>query len=399
MPPVAERRRLTVMTVFGTRAEAVKMAPIVRELHSRGGAVRALVCVTAEQRDLLDQVLADFGIQPDRDLDLARAEQTLPELTARVLLETSRTLGEAKPDFVLVQGGTTTAMAAALAAFDEHIPVGHVEAGLRAADVSSPFPEEMNRRAISTLATLHFAPTARAEQALLASGVAPAAVHQTGNTVADALQQILRSSRAPAWCAPAAGRKLVVVTAHRRENFGEPLREICAAILELVERHTDVEVVFPVHPDPSVTVTVRRMLGWRDRIRLIDPLDYISFVHLVAGAYLVLTDSGGVQEEAPMLGKPVLVLREETDRPEGIEAGAAKLVGHSRAAILAAAGKLLTNESGYKAMARPRDLYGDGRAAERIVDLVLGHLGVRQSNNGAAVRKAKPEPELIETRG
>ncbi len=393
--PPTEGRPLTVLTVFGTRPEAVKMAPIIRELQSRGDGVKPIVCVTAQHRDLLDQVLADFDIQPNCDLDLMRPDQGLPELTSRVLLEMSRVLCETKPDFVLVQGDTTTAMAAALAAFYQQIPVGHVEAGLRTGDIYSPFPEEVNRRAISTFATLHFAPTPRAEQALLASGVAPAAIYQTGNTVVDALHMILRSSRAPAWCTPAPGRKVVLVTAHRRENFGEPLREICSAISELVERHEDVEVVYPVHPNPNVTATVRQMLGWRPRVRLIDPLDYISFVHLMANSHLVLTDSGGVQEEAPMLGKPVLILRNETERPEGVEAGSAKLVGHSKEAILSAASELLTNDAAYKAMSRRRNLYGDGRSAERIVDLVLGHLGFRQQTSRLAT---VAQPELAAAR-
>ena len=388
-PPPAAGGLLTVMAIFGTRSEAIKMAPIVRQLQSRGDGVKAVVCVMTQHRDLLDQILADFDLQPDFDLDLMRPDQGLPELTSSVLLETTRVLRQTKPDFVLVQGATTTAMAATLAAFYQRLPVGHVEAGLRANGISPPSPEESNRRVISTLATLHFAPTASAEQALVSAGVAPGSIHRTGNTGVDALQLILRSSRAPAWLAPIPGRKVVLVTAHRRENLGQPLEEICAAISELVERYPDVEVVFPVHPDPMVTATVRRILGWRPRVRLIDPLDYISFVYLMSKAYLVLTDSGGVQEEAPMLGKPVLILRNQTDRPEGVTAGAARLVGHSRDEILSAAGELLTNDAAYRKMSRRRNLYGDGHAAERIVDLVLGHLGSRQHAPSLA-----PAPEF-----
>ncbi|KAA0231358.1 UDP-N-acetylglucosamine 2-epimerase (non-hydrolyzing) [bacterium] len=363
------------MVVFGTRPEAIKMAPLVKELQRRGDAIRPIVCVTAQHRDMLDQVLGVFGIEPDHDLDLMRPDQTLPDLTARVLQETTRVLQLEQPDVVLVQGDTTTAMATALAAFYQRIPVGHVEAGLRTDNRYYPFPEEINRRLVTPIASFHFAPTQTALDALHASGVAAGEAFLTGNTVVDALLHIIEGTAAPEASYPAPGRRLVLVTAHRRENFGEPLRAICRAVRRVSVAVTDVDIVYPVHPNPNVAAVAREELDGFERVHLVPPLDYLEFVHLLNRSSIVLTDSGGVQEEAPALGKPVLVLRNETERPEGVAAGVAELVGPNEEAIVQRSMALLSDPAEYARMSQARSLYGDGTASQQIAGIILERLG------------------------
>jgi len=365
----------TVLSVFGTRPEAIKMAPVLKLLAREQG-IRSLVCVTAQHRAMLDQVLGLFSIRPDQDLDLMREGQTLTEVTTRALTELGPYLERVLPDLLLVQGDTTTTMAAALAAFYRRIPVAHIEAGLRTGDPCYPYPEEVNRRITSVLANHHFAPTERARKNLLAEGVATGAVTVTGNTVIDALLEVvaMKPSRAPRL--PLRGRRTLLVTAHRRENFGAPLLEIAAALRELAARYPDVDLVYPVHPNPNVEGPVRKELGGVAGIHLIAPLDYKAFADLMADSFLILTDSGGIQEESPSLGKPVLVLRDETERPEAVEAGTVRLVGPHRDAIVAEAARLLDSPEAYKAMARAANPYGDGKAAPRIVAKLRELVGV-----------------------
>jgi UDP-N-acetylglucosamine 2-epimerase len=365
----------TVLSVFGTRPEAIKMAPVL-ELLAREKGLRSLVCVTAQHREMLDQVLGLFSIAPDEDLDLMREGQSLEEITTRALAALAATLGRLKPDLLLVQGDTTTTMVASLAAFYARVPVGHVEAGLRTGDPDHPYPEEVNRRITSVLARHHFAPTESARKNLVAEGVAEDAILVTGNTVIDALLQVaaMKPSRAPKL--PLRGTRLILVTAHRRENFGPPLLEITAAMRDLAARYPDVDLVYPVHRNPNVDGPVRKELQSVPGIHLIDPLEYKAFVDLMAESTLILTDSGGIQEEAPSLGKPVLVLRDETERPEAVEAGTVRLVGPHRAAIVSEAARLLDSKEAYAAMARAVNPYGDGKAARRIVDRIREVLGL-----------------------
>jgi UDP-N-acetylglucosamine 2-epimerase (non-hydrolysing) len=365
----------TVLSVFGTRPEAIKMAPILKALAAQKG-IRSLVCVTAQHREMLDQVLSLFTIVPQEDLDLMREGQTLDEITTRALTQLTSYLARVKPDLLLVQGDTTTTMAASLAAFYARVPVGHVEAGLRTGDPDYPFPEEINRRITSVLARIHFAPTERARRSLLAENVADKAIVVTGNTVIDALLEVVAMKPARAPKLPLRGTRLILVTAHRRENFGAPLLEITGAIRDLAERYPDVDLVYPVHRNPNVDRPVRKELSQVPGVHLIDPLEYKAFADLMASSYLILTDSGGIQEEAPSLGKPVLVLRDETERPEAVEAGTVKLTGPHRAAIVSAAGQLLDSKEAYAAMSRAINPYGDGKAAGRIVERIRGVLGL-----------------------
>ena len=359
---------LTALTIFGTRPEAIKLAPVVLELAKYPSEVRSVVCITAQHRDMLDQVLRIFDIRPDLDLDLMTENQTLPNLTSAALLGVTHVLEQVQPDVVLVQGDTTSAMAAGLAAFYLKIPVGHVEAGLRTGDRYQPFPEEINRRLLSSIATYHFAPTDMAREALLCEGIPDDAVLMTGNTVVDALQAIARRGEARNGVAAlGSDRRLILMTAHRRENFGAPLEDICRAVLRLVERNADVEVAYPVHRNPNVRTTVERMLNGQERIHLLPPLEYDQFIHLLARSTLVLTDSGGLQEEGPVLGKPVLVMRETTERPEGVAAGSNRLVGTDTDSIVNNAELLLHDPIEYESMARASNPFGDGKAAERIV--------------------------------
>jgi UDP-N-acetylglucosamine 2-epimerase (non-hydrolysing) len=358
-----------IMVVFGTRPEAIKMAPVIKELR-RDRSLRATVCVTSQHRHMLDQVLSLFAITPDIDLDLMQPDQTLESLTARAFSAVTPVLREHRPDCVLVQGDTTTAMTVALAAFYQKIPVGHVEAGLRTHDIYNPFPEEINRRVISAVATYHFAPTTTAYRHLVRENKR-SGVYLTGNTVVDALRMIVKSKKkiVSSWM-PHADRKLILVTAHRRENFGKPLENICSALKNLVLTYPDIEIVYPVHLNPNINGPVHRMLEAVPRISLIPPVEYHELVSLMRSAYLILTDSGGIQEEAPAFGKPVLVLRSETERPEGIRAGVAKLVGTDEQRIFKETGILLTRPRRYKAMSKAVNPYGDGRASKRIVTII-----------------------------
>jgi UDP-N-acetylglucosamine 2-epimerase (non-hydrolysing) len=363
-----------ILTVFGTRPEAIKLAPVILELRKHPGRFENRVCVTAQHREMLDQVLDWFRIEPDFDLDLMQPDQGLAEFASRALLRVSALLKEVKPHLVVVQGDTTTVMIAALSAFYQRIPVGHVEAGLRTRDRYNPFPEEINRRVAGTLATYHFAPTARAAEALRAEQVPEEKIFVTGNTVVDALLMTIRRPVRLDLDLRLEGRRLIVVTAHRRESFGAPFESICWALRDLAERNAEVEIVYPVHLNPNVRDPVTRILAGQQRIRLLDPLRYEQFAHMMAQAHLILTDSGGIQEEATVLGKPTLVMRETTERPEAIEAGTARLVGTDRGRIVAETERLLHSEEEYRALARAGSPFGDGRAAERIADILLAEL-------------------------
>lgn len=382
---------MKILSVFGTRPEAVKMAPVVRRLAQTPG-IEARVCVTAQHRQMLDQVLDLFAIQPDYDLDLMRDDQSLAELSAGIFTDLDPILDEFKPDWVLVQGDTTTVAIAALLAYYRRIRVGHVEAGLRTHDKWQPFPEEINRRVAGVAADLHFAPTQWARQNLLDEGVAAQAIALTGNPVIDALQFVAKQPM-PEEAARLLGRlgigdrelgvgdkatrrpatrRLILVTAHRRENFGQALERICRALKEIAERG-DLEIVYPVHLNPNVQEPVHRLLGSAEHITLLPPMDYLPLVHLMKRATLILTDSGGIQEEAPAFGVPVLVLREVTERPEGIEAGALKLVGTDTPRIVREANRLLDNSTAYAKMAKAANPFGDGHAAEKIVQALLNY--------------------------
>lgn len=372
-----EDRRLPVMLIFGTRPEAVKMAPVAARLRESPH-LRPQVVVTGQHREMLDQVLRLFEMTPDRDLDIMLPEQSLFDISTRALAGLNPVLSELRPAMVLVQGDALSTMLGALAAFYHQIPVGHVEAGLRTHDRYRPFPEEINRRLTSVLADLHFPPTPGARDNLLREGVPRERVLVTGNTVIDALLDIAGRPEVglPAGLPPLEGRRLLVVTTHRRESWGEPLRQVYLALRDLLERFPDTVVVFSVHPNPAVRGVAVEVLGGHARAHLIEPPDYGPFVRLMARAHLILTDSGGVQEEAPSLGVPVLVLREVTERPEGVEAGVVEVVGTSRDRIVERAARLLSDPAAHAAMATARNPYGDGRAASRIVAEVARRLGL-----------------------
>ena len=360
-----------MLSIFGTRPEAIKMAPIVRELERCPAEIVSRVCVTAQHRELLDEVLELFAIRPDHDLNVMQPAQSPTRVAAEVLRRLEPVLADERPDWVLVQGDTTTAAMGALAAFYAGARVAHVEAGLRSHEPREPFPEEVNRRVAGVVADLHLAPTAGARANLLREGVDPGAVLVTGNSVIDALQlaRTMPRPRVPELEAIPVGRRVVVLTAHRRESFGPPLERICAAVRELVRRFPDIQVVFPMHPNPSVRIAVDSRLRGLDAVTLLEPLGYRAMVELLERSALVLTDSGGLQEEAPSLGKPVLVLRDVTERHEGVEAGTVELVGTDAARIVAASSAALrVLDDGV----RPVNPYGDGRAAERIVAALLG---------------------------
>lgn len=366
--------------VLGTRPEAIKLAPVIQALRERTG-VTARVVSTAQHGQLLDQALEAFNITPDADLAVMRPGQTLEALTARVLSAMAESLAAHRPDVVVVQGDTTTVMAASLAAFYQRIPVAHVEAGLRSHERYNPFPEEANRRLTSVLAATHFAPTTRARDHLLHEGIAEGDVFVTGNTVVDALQAMIATERFANTPLPAPlGRRarLILVTLHRRESFGAPLLDMCAALREICTRYPDVEVALPLHRNPEVAGPVRAALAGLDQVALLEPLDYVTFLRALHSSHLVMTDSGGVQEEAPVFGRPVLVLRDTTERPEAIEAGVAQLAGTSREGIVRAASALLDDSSAYARMARATSPFGDGRAAGRIVELLVTRHGARR---------------------
>jgi len=361
---------IRVLSVFGTRPEAIKMAPVVRALQRANDRFESHVCVTAQHRAMLDQVLEVFDLKADVDLDLMVPGQAPAAIAAGILDRLPPLLRRLRPDIVLVQGDTTTTFAASFAAFLERIPTGHVEAGLRTGDRWQPFPEEMNRVLTTRIAAMHFAPTPAARDTLLGEGIPAADVYLTGNTVIDALLQTVRKEyrfRTPALAALDPDRRLVLVTTHRRESFGAPLRSTCAAIRDLAARFPELQFVLPVHPNPEVKRTVEELLCDIPGMHLIPPVDYLEFVHLLSRADVVLTDSGGLQEEAPSLGKPVLVLREVTERPEGVEAGTAVVVGTDRERIVTVASELLSSPEAYARMANAVNPYGDGRASDRIL--------------------------------
>ena len=362
----------TILTVIGTRPEAIKLAPVVTEL-SRHPDVVSRVCVTAQHREMTDQILRLWGIAPDHDLDVMTPGQTLTDVTSGVLTRLAPILERERPDWVLVQGDTTTAMAAGLCAFYHRIPVGHVEAGLRTYDTAHPFPEEVNRRITAITARWHFAPTPWAADNLRNEGVDPRTIVVTGNTVIDALRYAVELGSAmggPLDGVPADGRRIVLVTCHRRENLGANLRQICSALAVLVGRNPDVRLVVPVHPNPQVSGPVQDLLGGIDRVTLLPAQDYLPMMRLLAACHLVITDSGGLQEEATGVAKPVLVLRSTTERPEGVEAGTARLVGADPSAIVHWAEHLLHDPEAYRRMARATSPYGSGTAASAIVDVL-----------------------------
>lgn len=387
--------KVRVLSVVGTRPEAIKMAPVIKALEERADRVTSVVCATAQHREMLDQALEVFGVCPDYDLDLMRRDQSLSELTARILTALDEVIATERPDWVLVQGDTTTVMVASLVAFYHGVKVGHVEAGLRSGDKAEPFPEEVNRRIADVLADLYFAPTERSRENLVREGVPPEAVVVTGNTVIDALLMTARRSGerlasgdrlasgelgrvgeglADAGVGSLDGKRLILVTAHRRESFGAPLVSICRALAEIARRYRDdVHVVYPVHFNPNVRRAVHEVLDGVPNVSLIEPVDYPTFVGLMCRAYLILTDSGGLQEEAPSLDKPVLVLRQVTERPEVVELGAARLVGTECETIVDEAVRLLEDAVAYREMALVPNPYGDGRASQRIVEAILVH--------------------------
>ena len=378
--------KIKVMTIFGTRPEAIKMAPVVMELRQHADEIETRTLVTAQHREMLDQVLHLFHIVPEYDLNIMAAGQTLFDITTRAMMGLNEVFQKDRPDLVLVHGDTTTTFAGALAAYYHQIPVGHVEAGLRTHDIYSPFPEEMNRRLTGGIAALHFAPTATAHDNLRAEGVPERDIFITGNTVIDALHHTVR----PDYALPAeltqvdfAHRRVLLVTTHRRENLGEPMRHVYRAIHNIIHEIEDVEVIFPVHRNPKVREIVQEELGRLPRTHLIDPLDYEPFANLMARVFIVLTDSGGVQEEAPALGKPVLVLRDTTERPEAVSAGTVRLVGTDEQRVYGETMRLLTDPDAYRRMAEAVNPYGDGRAARRIIEAILYH---------AERRSAPPTP-------
>lgn len=375
-----EQKKIKVMTVFGTRPEAIKMAPIVLELQKHPDTIVPVVAVTAQHREMLDQVLNLFHIKPDHDLNIMAAGQTLFDITTRAMMGLDKVLTEEKPDIVLVHGDTTTTFAGALAAYYHQTAVGHVEAGLRTHNKYSPFPEEMNRRLTGCIADLNFAPTSTSEANLLAENVPPESIFVTGNTVIDALHHTVRDDfdfqEELLKDVDFQNKRIILVTTHRRENLGEPMRHVYKALKQLTEEFDDVEVVFPVHKNPKVREVVNEELGGLAKVHLIDPLDYEPFANLMHRAHLILTDSGGVQEEAPALGKPVLVLRDTTERPEAVDAGTVKLIGTDRERVYEEAKKLLTDKAEYSRMAESVNPYGDGKAAARIIQAILYHYGL-----------------------
>ena len=379
-----EKKKLKLMTVFGTRPEAIKMCPLVLEMRKYPECIQPVVAVTAQHREMLDQVLDLFGIVPDYDLNIMTSGQTLYDVTTRALMGLKPVMEEAKPDMVLVHGDTTTTFAGALAAFYAQIPVGHVEAGLRTGNKYSPYPEEMNRKLTGSIADMHFAPTATSKANLLKENVNPANILVTGNTVIDALQTTVHSDYHFADedfnKVFATGHKLILMTTHRRENLGEPMRHVYRALKSVLEAHEDVEAIFPVHKNPKVREIVDQELGHLSRVHLIEPMDYEPFANLMAKVDIVLTDSGGIQEEAPALGKPVLVLRDTTERPEAVEAGTVKLIGTAYEDVLRETNRLLDDEKHYRSMAEAANPYGDGKACERIIKAILRKNGYPVEN-------------------
>ena len=372
-------KKIKLMTVFGTRPEAIKMCPLVLEMQKYPDFIEPIVAVTAQHREMLDQVLQLFAIKPDYELNIMTAGQTLYDVTGRALAGLKDVLAEAPPDMGLVHGDTTTTFVGALASFYAQIPVGHVEAGLRTGNKFSPYPEEMNRKLTGAIADIHFAPTSTSKNNLLKENIDPAAIVVTGNTVIDALQTTVKAdyrfTDSGLQKALAGGKRLILVTTHRRENLGEPMRHVYQALRKVLENHPDVEAIFPVHKNPKVREIVDEELGKLAQVHLIEPLDYEPFANLMAKVDIVLTDSGGIQEEAPALGKPVLVLRDTTERPEAVDAGTVKLVGTAYDDVLRETSLLLDDSKYYQSMAEAANPYGDGRACERIIRKILHENG------------------------
>ena len=368
--------KIKVMTVFGTRPEAIKMAPLVLELKKRHTEFEAVTVVTAQHRQMLDQVLEIFKIKPDYDLDVMKQRQTLSEITSNVLMNLDHVIATEKPDIVLVHGDTTTTFAASISAFYNQTAIGHVEAGLRTWDKYSPFPEEMNRQLTDVLSDIYFAPTSQSKANLLQENHPAKAVFITGNTAIDALKQTVQTEyNHDILKVVDADKRMILVTMHRRENQGEPMKRVFKVMRQVVESHEDVEIVYPVHLNPVVQEAAQSILGNHPRIHLIDPLDVVDFHNLAARSYFIMSDSGGVQEEAPSLGKPVLVLRDTTERPEGVTAGTLKLVGTQPEAVHDAMVELLDDQAVYDAMAQAKNPYGDGFASKRILDAITYHFG------------------------
>lgn len=369
---------MKVITIFGTRPEAIKMCPLILQLK-KTEQIECVVCLTGQHKEMLDQVMDIFKIRADYNLDIMRQNQTLSSITESVLDRLDNVLDTENPDLILVHGDTTTSFASALAGFYRHIPIGHIEAGLRTYNMNSPYPEEFNRQAVDLIAELYFAPTERARQNLLKEGRKAENIYVTGNTVIDALSLTVRSdyhNENLDWCSDS---RLILLTAHRRENLGEPMYHMFRAIRRVIEELPDIKVIYPVHKNPRVREIAREVLAGTDRIRLIEPLDVVDFHNFMARSYLILTDSGGIQEEAPSLGKPVLVMRDTTERPEGIEAGTLKLVGAAEETIYLEMKNLLTDDLSYQSMSMAVNPYGDGHASERIVCAIREYYGKRET--------------------
>ena len=365
-----KKQKIKVMSVFGTRPEAIKMAPLVKELERRQE-IKSIVCVTAQHREMLDQVLNTFDIKPDYDLNIMKQGQTLLDITNSALAGVDSVIKEAKPDIVLVHGDTTTTFAAALSAFYNQVAIGHVEAGLRTYNKYSPYPEEMNRQMVDCMTDMYFAPTGLSKDNLLKENIADEKIYVTGNTAIDAMSTTVDKEYTHPELEWLKGDKLILLTAHRRENLGEPMRNIFRGIRKVLDEAEGVKVIYPIHKNPLVRQAADEIFGDCDRVKLIEPLDVFDFHNFQNKSYIILTDSGGIQEEAPSLGKPVLVLRDTTERPEGIEAGTLKLVGTDAQAIYNETIRLLTDEKQYESMSRASNPYGDGHASERIVDAII----------------------------
>lgn len=370
---------INVMTVFGTRPEAIKVVPVIKELEKRKE-TNPIVCVTAQHREMLDQVLEEFNIKPDYDLNIMKQGQTLSEITTKALTGLEKIIEEAKPDMVLVQGDTTTTFAGALAAFYNQTTIGHLEAGLRTYNKFAPFPEEMNRQMVTVLTDLHFTPTERSKQNLLNEGKKDN-IYITGNTAIDALKLTIKEDyKNPEIDSFDSDKKIILLTSHRRENIGEPMRNIFKAVKRIADEYEDVRIIFPIHKNLKVREIAKEILGEDEKIKLIEPLDVIEFHNLMNKSYLILTDSGGIQEEAPSLGKPVLVLRDLTERPEGIKAGTLKLVGTDEEKIYTMTKKLLDNKNEYLKMAKASNPYGDGFASKKIVDAIIDYFEMKNKS-------------------
>ena len=374
-------KKIKVMSIFGTRPEAIKMAPLVKELESRNE-IESIVCVTAQHREMLDQVLDTFKIKPDYDLNIMKQGQTLGDITTRALTGLEEVIKESTPDIVLVHGDTTTTFVGALAAFYNQVAIGHVEAGLRTNDKYSPFPEEMNRQMVDCMTDMYFAPTELSKANLLKENITEDKIYVTGNTAIDAMATTVNENYTNPelnWIKP--NERMILLTAHRRENLGEPMRHIFKAIKRIVEEFNDVKVIYPIHMNPKVREVANEVFQGLDRVKLIEPLEVFDFHNFQNKSYLILTDSGGVQEEAPSLGKPVLVLRDTTERPEGITAGTLKLIGTDEETIYNETKKLLTNKDEYSKMAHASNPYGDGNASKRIVDAIIERFSKNETRN------------------